>query len=106
MTPNMLRGIGIGCVVLGLILGFVGWERYQANADNVAAMKKMMGNFPMGDMLGGVQEMQPGMPTASKYALFFGVLSLAGGVACLVMARRAPAPSWKPPAPGPGELGG
>lgn len=94
MNANVLRGIGVGLIVLGLVLGFVGIERYQANADNVAAVKQMMGGFPMGDML-GLKEINPGMPTASKYALFFAALSLGGGVACLVMAPRL----FKPAAP-------
>jgi hypothetical protein len=100
MNATMLRGIGVGLIVLGLILGFVGIERYQANANNVAAMKQMMGGFPMGDML-GLKEINPGMPAASKYALFFAALSLAGGVVCLVMAPRLCRPAaLQPDAPG------
>ena len=101
MNVTMLRGIGVGLIVLGLILGFVGIERYQANANNVAAMKQMVGGFPMGDML-GLKEINPGMPAASKYALFFAALSIAGGVACIVMAPRLfkPAAPWSN-APGP-----
>ena len=101
MNPKTLKGVGIGCFVLSLILAFVAFERYQANASNVAAAKQFMGNFPMGDML-GVQNVSPGTPTVTKYALFFALLSAGGGVACFVMAPRTAKPS---PFPGPGALG-
>jgi amino acid transporter len=87
MKPSMLKGIGIGCFVLGAFLIFFAFERYQANANNVEQVKTIMGNFPMGDML-GVRNVNPGMPTVSKYALFFGVLAIAGGVACFVTAPK------------------
>jgi hypothetical protein len=87
MKSGTLKGIGIACFVLGAFLLFFAYERYQANADNVAAMKQMMGNFPMGDML-GVQNVAPVTPTVSKYAAFFGVLAIAGGVGCFVTAPK------------------
>jgi hypothetical protein len=90
MKPNVLKGIGIGCFVLGAFLIFFAFERYQANANNIEQVKTIMGNFPMGDML-GVQNVNPGMPAVSKYALFFDVLAIAGGVGCFVMAPRLPA---------------
>lgn len=97
MNASTLRGIGIGLFVLALILGFVAYERYQANANSVTAMKQFMGGFPTEMM--GVKEITPGVPTATRYALFFAVLSVAGGVGCLVMARRTPPATASQPPP-------
>ncbi len=99
MTPNILKGIGIGCFVLGAFLLFFAFERYQANANNVAAVKQMMENFPGGNMF-GTPTISPGTPAVSKYAAFFGVLAIAGGVGCFVMAPKMAAAK---PGPPPGE---
>ena len=87
MKPHVLKGIGIGCFVVGAFLIFFAFERYQANADNVAAVKQMMQDFPMSSMF-GTPNVRPGVPTVSKYAAFFGVLAIAGGVGCFMMAPR------------------
>ena len=43
MSPAALKGIGIGCFVLCVILLFVAWERYQDNACFVLATNKAPG---------------------------------------------------------------
>ena len=88
MKPNVLKGIGIGCFVLGAFLIFFAFERYQANANDVAAAKQMLENFPGGNIFGITPTINQGMPTVSKYAAFFGVLAIAGGVGCFVMAPK------------------
>jgi hypothetical protein len=97
MKPSTLKGIGIGCFVLGAFLLFLAFERYQANADNVAAVKQMLQDVPMAGMF-GTPNVRPGVPTVSKYAAFFGVLAIAGGVGCFVMAPKLPA-AGKPSPP-------
>ena len=97
MSPNMLKGIGIGCFVLCAILLFVAWERYNNNAKAVAAANQMMqvspfgGESPMGGMMKqmtGSSKLEPGIPAATTYSLVFAALSAIGGVACLVMAPK------------------
>src|SRR5438132_8554488 len=91
MSPSALKGIGIGCFVLCAILLFVAWERYQDNANKVEAANKMMGSSPLGgvmkEMTGGAK-LEPGMPDATKYALFFAALAAAGGAFCLVTGMK------------------
>ncbi len=94
MTPNILKGIGIGCFVLGAFLLFFAFERYQANADNVAAMKQLMDNTALGVL--GMQKIKPATPTASKYAAFFGVLAIVGGIGCFVIAPKMTAKPGPP----------
>jgi hypothetical protein len=97
MSPGALKGVGIGCFVVCLILLFVAWERYQDNANKVEAMNKMAGGMA-GQMMGafgGGAKLEPGVPDATKYALFFAVLTGIGGVVCMVMSAKAGAN--KPP---------
>jgi len=90
MSPVALKGIGIGCFVVCAILLFVAWERYNDNANRVAAANNMMG--PLGGMVnqmtGGNLQLEPGTPEATKYALFFAVLTGIGGVVCIVMSPK------------------
>jgi len=99
MSPAVLKGIGIGCFVACAILLFVAWNNYQDNANQVDAANKMMGGM-MGQMLGGAR-LEPGMPDATKYSLFFAALTVIGGVVCLVMSTKAGAakPSQRTPPP-------
>jgi hypothetical protein len=100
MSPGVFKGIGIGCFVLCAILLFVAWERYQDNANKVEAANKMLQSSPFGgeSPLGGIMKgmtgnskLEPGMPTATKYALAFAVLSGIGGVVCFVIgAKKGP----------------
>lgn len=89
MSATTLRGIAIGCFVLCAILLFVAFERYQANAQNVEALRQS----PFGNMM--PVQLEPATPAATKYALLFAVLSAAGGVVCLVVANKPTAN--KPP---------
>ena len=82
------KPIGIGCFVICAIAVFVAWERYQDNANRVAAANRMMNSSPLGGMMqhmtGGGQ-MEPAMPTASKYGIAIAVLSAVGGVVCIAI---------------------
>jgi hypothetical protein len=90
MSPGALKGVGIGCFVVCAILLFVAWERYQDNANKVEAMNKMVGGMAgqlMGQLAGGAK-LEPGMPDATKYALFFAALTAVGGIACMLMSTK------------------
>jgi hypothetical protein len=90
MSPAALKGVGSGCFVLCAILLFVAWERYQDNANKVEAANKMLGEKLTGVIraVTGEPEPEPGMPTASKYALFLAGLAAVGGVVCFVLSAR------------------
>ena len=84
MDSKTLRIIGIVCLVICGICLFIAVERYLDNAGKVNAMKEMgrgMG-LPSGGLLGGA-DIKPATPAATKYAVFFGVLSGLGGALCL-----------------------
>jgi hypothetical protein len=90
MSPGSLKGVGIGCFVVCAILLFVAWERYQDNASKVEGMNKMVGGMAgqlMGQLTGGAK-LEPGMPDATKYALFFAALTAVGGVVCFFMCPK------------------
>jgi hypothetical protein len=98
MTPQQLKPIGIACFVICAICLFVAFERYQANAANVRAFTGVMprgGMSPFGDL-------RPAMPAATKYALFFALLSGVGGAYCVIKARQpnssSDQPASQPPA--------
>ena len=86
MSPSTLKVIALICFVICAILLFMGWERYEANAGKVAAMNQMQQSSPLSGMMGGVR-MKPATPAATKYALLFAILSGAGGIVCLLVAR-------------------
>ena len=91
MSNPPFKAIGIVCLVVCAISLFVAWERYQDNAGKVAAANRMMQTSPLGGMMEqmtGGAALQPGMPTASKYALALAVLSGIGGVVCLLMPAK------------------
>jgi len=111
MTRNQLKGVGIACLVLCGILLLVAYERYQTNADNVAAMNAMMRRAgPSGGRMGGMGAMKPATPAATKYALLFAVLFGAGGVVSLIYSGKMPRPgsrgSDELPGQGPSAQGG
>ena len=88
MTAKAWVGICIGCCVVTAVLVFVAVERYQDNAAKVAAFNEMRHRTPFGGMMGDL-EMKPATPAATKYALFFALLSAGGAVVCLVLASKA-----------------
>ena len=42
MSPEALKGVGVGCFVACAILLVVAWDRYQDNANQVEAANKML----------------------------------------------------------------
>ena len=88
MSSGNLRVVGIVCLVVCGICLFVAFERYQANADNVAAMNEMGRGFP-GSPFGG-SAMKPATPTGTKYALVFALVSGISGMVLIVKSRKDP----------------
>ncbi|MDX2096459.1 MAG: hypothetical protein SFW36_01675, partial [Leptolyngbyaceae cyanobacterium bins.59] len=85
MSPKNLQRTGLVCCVLCSALLFVAYERYESNAKAARAINELTQLFPINT---GVT-VTPAMPTASKYALFFAVLSGVGGVACFTASRKS-----------------
>jgi hypothetical protein len=79
MTPQNRKTIGIACFIVGAICLFIAFERYQANASTVNAMRNMTQSMPMG-MDSPLGDIRPATPASTKYALFFALLSAAGGI--------------------------
>jgi hypothetical protein len=89
MSPAKLKGVGVGCLVVSAILLLVAWDRYQDNANKRDAINRIVGPSPWGALapLYGVN-VEPGVPEATRYALFFAVLIGVGGVVCIVMSPK------------------
>lgn len=107
MSHPPYKLIGAVCLAVCVISLFVAWERYQHNAAQVAAAKQMMQGFPMGGMMQqmtGGAELEPAMPTISKYALFIALLSGVGGVVCLLMPTGSDSRKSKLRSPEPDEF--
>ncbi len=81
MSPRLLT-VWIAAAVC-LVSLFVAIERYQANADSVAAMNRLGGGM-LRAMSGG-ETLEPGTPAATKYALLLATLSGAVAVGAFVM---------------------
>ena len=77
---------GIGCFIICFISLFVAYERYQSNANAVAAMNALSGG--MFGPLTGQGPLQPATPTITIYAMLFAVLTGAGGIVCFSKARH------------------
>jgi len=88
MKPQNLKPIGIACFVVCAICLFVAFERYQTNASNVNAMQRMTQSTPFGGA-SPFGQMQPATPAATKYALFFALISGAGGTFCFTRSGQA-----------------
>ena len=82
---------GIVCLVICAVCIFVAIERYNANAGSVRAMNNFQRNSPLGDM-GMSLEMKPATPAATKYAIFFALLSGAGGGILLFKSKQEDSP--------------
>jgi hypothetical protein len=102
MDKKQMKLGAIVCGVICLICIFIAIERYNTNADNVramnavrksiqgrrvmnggneipgAAMEALERSTRLGQEMGG-GELTPAMPTATKYAIFFAVISGIGG---------------------------
>ena len=91
MDSKTLKIIGAICLVVCAISLFVAVERYQTNAKNVRAMNRGPITLPGGGTLEtNFEVFRPAMPAATKYGIFFTVLSACGAVACFIGARSKP----------------
>jgi hypothetical protein len=84
MQPKLIVSIAAGAICLLCL--FIAYEQYQSNADTVAAMNQLGGGM-LKSMTGG-SELEAGTPAATKYALFFAVLSGAAAVTAFVRHRN------------------
>jgi hypothetical protein len=85
MAKGQMKMGGIGCLVICAICIFAAIERYNTNARSVRAWIDVRPSSPFEEMMGGVN-LKPGIPTATKYAVLFAVISGIGGV---VLLRRS-----------------
>lgn len=75
------KQVGVGCFVFCFVALFVAFERYQNNANAVAAIQ----SSPLGGMMQsmvGTTQLKPATPAATKYALFAALLTGAAGIYC------------------------
>ena len=90
MDKKQMKLIGIVCLVICVVCLYIGFERYQTNANNVRAMNQLQSSSPAGGMMRqmtGMGEMKPTTPSATKYALLFAVISGIGGGVLLVKSQ-------------------
>jgi hypothetical protein len=78
MNTQNFKTIGIVCFVICAICIFVAIEQSSSNANAVNAFNTLSG---------GALELKAATPTASKYAIFFAILSGIGGAVCLTRAK-------------------
>ncbi len=89
MDKNVMKILGIVALVVCAICVFVATERYQTNAKNVRAMNRSPIRLPGGGTLETDMEIfKPATPTVTKYAMFFALISGAGGAVLLVMSAQ------------------
>ena len=80
---NQMKLAGIVLLVLAAVCLFVAFERYQANANAVAAMNQMGGGMFQA-MTGGNE---PSIPAATKYSLLGALIFGGGGAYSLANAK-------------------
>ena len=78
---------GVVLLILAAVCLFVAFERYQANANAVAAMNQMGGR--MFQAMTGGNELKPTIPAATKYALLGALVFGGGGTFCLLSGPTA-----------------
>ena len=76
------------CLFVSLTCLFITVERCSDNASKVEAMNQHLDQNPLGEMFTGGQKLEPAMPAASKYALFFAITSGIAGMVMLVKSRE------------------
>ncbi len=84
MSKQQMKMFGIFSLVVCAICIFVAIERYNANADAVRSMNSMQQSMPFGNMMIGGSKLEPAMPAATKYSLFFALITGIAGVIMLV----------------------
>ncbi|UCG47881.1 MAG: hypothetical protein JSU94_20680 [Phycisphaerales bacterium] len=82
---QIMKIIGIVCLVVCAVCIFVAIERYQTNASNVRAMNSFRQSSPLGGITG---PMRPATPAATKYAILFAVISGVAGAVLLIKSAR------------------
>ena len=98
MDKKQMKIAGIVCLVVCVVCVFVAIERYNANAQSVRAINRLQENSPLNDMGFGL-EMRPTMPAATKYAIFFALLSGVGGGVLIYLSKQPDSPSAPPAEP-------
>ena len=110
MNKKQMKLGGIVCGVICVICIFIAIERYSTNAGNVRAINALQQSphlrpiMPGGNKMPEVAmkalgrstrrgQLEPAMPTATKYAIFFAVLSGIGGGVLFVKSEKEDASS-------------
>ena len=89
MDKNVMRVLGVVALVVCAVCVFVAIERYQTNAKNVRAMNRGPIRMPGGRTIEtNFEVFKPATPAVTKYAMFFALISGAGGVVLLVMSAQ------------------
>ncbi|MGI4791822.1 MAG: hypothetical protein ACRYFS_23615 [Janthinobacterium lividum] len=86
MSRGTLKKMGISFGVFCFIFLLVAAERYHANAASVAAMNQVMQSASAGQN-GSVEQMKPGVPAESTYAMLLALLSAAGVAVCFAKVK-------------------
>jgi len=92
MDKKQMMIAGIVCLVVCAVCIFVAIERYNANASSVRALNSLQRNSPLGNM-GLNLNVKPATPAATKYAIFFALLSGVGGGFLLFKSKQEDSPS-------------
>jgi hypothetical protein len=89
MDKNVMRVLGIVALVVCAVCVFVAIERYQTNAKNVRAMNRGPIRMPGGGTLEtNFEVFKPATPAATKYAIFFALISGVGGAVLLAVSAQ------------------
>jgi len=80
-NTQVMKIIGIVCLVVCAVCIFVAIERYQTNAGNVRTVNSLRQSSPLGGITGPIR---PATPAATKYAILFAVISGVAGAVLLV----------------------
>ena len=92
MDKKQMMIAGIVCLVVCVICIFVAIERYNANANSVRAVQNFQRNSPLGGMVQGMN-IKPATPAATKYAIFFALISGVGGGVLIYMSKQPDSPT-------------
>ncbi len=95
MAPQQLKIMAIVLLVGAGVFVFAAIERYNENANNVAAMKSLMQGSPLAGAF-GTASARPAVPASTKYCALGALICAAAG---LVVLSRSNRKDEAPPAP-------